>query len=81
MGFLWVCGIRSDVFNSRDWELVGVYTDRSLAVRACRGEHYFIFPILANIECASGLEVPAGMEFPLREPPANSDWESPRIPK
>lgn len=81
MGFLWVCGIRCDGFSSRDWELVGVYTDRSLAVQACRGEHHFIFPVVANIECESGLEVPAGVEFPLREPPTPSDWEAPRIPK
>jgi hypothetical protein len=81
MGFLWVCGIRCDAFNSRAWELVGVYTDRSLAVGACRGEEYFIFPVVANIECASGLEVPAGVEYPLREASPNRDWESPRIPK
>jgi len=81
VGFLWVCGVRFDIIDVRAWELVGVYTDRSLALQACRDEDHFVFPVVANIECRCGQEVPAGVEFPLRETPKMDDPQLPRIPR
>jgi len=81
MGFLWVCGVRVESQDLGSWDLVGVYTDRSLALQACQSENHFLFPVVANMECRAGTETPAGVEWPHREIPSTNDWESPRIPR
>lgn len=81
MGFLWVCGVRVDSQDLAAWDLVGVYTDRSLAVQACRDENHFLFPVVANMECRSETKAPAGVEWPHREITSGHDWEWPRIPR
>jgi hypothetical protein len=80
-GLLWICGVCGDRVGVEAWELVGVFSDRALALQACRDEGHFIFPVVANLECRCGQEVPTGVEFPRRKKPGNDELEKPRIPR
>ncbi|MFN0053919.1 MAG: hypothetical protein ACKV0T_17205 [Planctomycetales bacterium] len=67
---LWVCGMATSDRAGPGWDLVGVFTERQLAVAACEDETYFIFPIQANVQAPHESVAPEGLERPLAKRPA-----------
>ena len=64
----WLCGqIReaTRIRNRSIWDLVGVFDSEEKAIKACRNETYFIYPIELNKQYPDEEVVPKGAYYPL----------------
>jgi len=64
MKFVWVVGLW---IEGGQWELMGIYTDKEVAVNACKTDLYFVGPYPINMPDIETTHSWKDCYYPLRE--------------
>jgi len=63
---LWICGqYRGGEISNVIWDFQGIFSEKEMAIRACRDRNYFIAPVTLNENVPDKDEVWPGVEYPL----------------
>ena len=63
---LWLCGQLKGKWSPKGskWEFQGIFSNKKKAVKACKNENYFIFPIKLDQELPVETVIPSEYYYP-----------------